>query len=107
MGKAENAEVIAALHKLKDEVGKSVHVERMLLFGSRAKGEELLTSDADVLVVSKDFEKTTFKKRPDKFLENWTLPIDLEVLCYTPEEYSRKTKEIGIVSEAEKTGMII
>ena len=79
----------------------------MYLFGSRARGDELLTSDVDVIVVSKDFKGLMFRKRPDKFLKEWTLPIDFEVLCYTPEELKRKQKEIGLVQEAMKDAIEI
>ena len=76
----------------------------MILFGSRAKNGELFSSDADVIVVSKDFSEMPFRKRPDPFLDRWKMPIDLEILCYSPEELKIKSKELGIVQEALKTG---
>ena len=100
MGKATTKEVIKELKKMK----KESKVEKMLLFGSRARGEELLSSDVDVIVVSKTFSGTPFRKRPDKFLDVWRLPVDLEILCYSPEELERKRKEIGLVREAVKQG---
>jgi len=35
------------------------------------------------------------------------LPVDLEVLCYSPEELKSKKKEIGLVREALKQGIAI
>jgi len=37
----------------------------------------------------------------------WTLrvPFPIEVLCYTPEEYERKRKEIGVVQLASQQGV--
>ena len=38
-------------------------------------------------------------------LEWWEGPVDLEVLCYTPQEFERKKKQIGIVKQAVKDGI--
>ncbi len=107
MGRVETKKVIQELRKIKRGASKKYKIERMLLFGSRARGEELLTSDVDVLVVSPDFTKTNFKKRPDFFLDAWKLPVDLEVLCYSPQEFQRKKKELGIVRSASQQGLSI
>jgi len=82
-------------------------IQSMLLFGSRARGDELFTSDVDVIVISPDFATTKFRDRPDWFLDQWMLPVDLEILCYTPEEFARKKKEIGLVQEAARQGVLI
>jgi len=100
MGKATTKEIIKELKILK----KDHQVEKMFLFGSRAREEHLLSSDADVIVVSKKFSGVPFRKRPNKFLDAWKLPVDLEILCYSPEELERKRKEIGLVREALKQG---
>ncbi|MBM3308992.1 MAG: nucleotidyltransferase domain-containing protein [Candidatus Altiarchaeales archaeon] len=101
----ENTKVIMELKKLRKQANRRYDIEQMLLFGSRARGEGLLSSDVDVLIISKDFMKLPFKKRPDTFLDSWKLPVDLEVLCYTPDEFERKKNEIGLVKEAAKTGI--
>jgi len=103
MGRVSTAEVVKELNKIKKAAASKYEVERMLLFGSRARGEELLTSDVDVIVVSQDFSGVPFRKRPDRFIDMWRLPVDLEILCYSPEELERKKKEIGLVREALKT----
>lgn len=102
MGRATTKEVIKELKRIKLEVGKHYSIKKMLLFGSRARGEELLESDVDLIVVSPQFTPLPFRKRPDRFLDAWTLSVDLEVLCYTPEELARKEKELGLVKEALK-----
>ncbi len=107
MGRATTKEVIRKLKIIKKKAAKRYSIQKMLLFGSRARGEELLTSDVDVIVVSSDFRKMPFRKRPDFFLDNWMLPVDLEVLCYSPEELERKRKEIGLVREALKQAVEI
>lgn len=38
-------------------------------------------------------------------LEDLTLPFSADILCYTPEEFARKRKELGIVSLALEEGL--
>ena len=80
------------------------HIDHMILFGSRARGDERLTSDVDLIVVSHDFRKIRFLRRPTRFLNGWKLPVDLEVFCYSPEEFQEKKKKLGVIREAVKYG---
>lgn len=107
MGRVTTTEAIKELRRIKKGIGKTRRIEKMMLFGSRARGDELLTSDVDVIVVSGDYDKMDYRKRPDQFLDEWTLPVDLEILCYSPQEFESKRKEIGIVRQAAKEGIII
>ncbi len=100
MGRETTQKVMKTLKRIKKEAGKKVTIDTFLLFGSRARGEELLSSDVDVIVVSPDFKGVSFRSRPDIFLDLWNLSVDFEVLCYTPDEFERKKKEIGLVREA-------
>ncbi len=104
MGRITNEEVISNLKKIKKELSKRYKIQKMLLFGSRAREDHKLTSDVDIIVISQSFKNIPFRQRPNYFLDAWTLPIDFEVLCYTPEEFLRKKKEFGIVKQATKDG---
>ena len=42
-----------------------------------------------------------------KMYEFWNYSFDLEPLCYTIDEFEKKRKQIGIVSEAVKEGIAI
>ena len=77
----------------------------ILVFGSRAKGEALEDSDLDLLVVSDQFRGTPFLERASKLLAELDLPFSADVLCYTPEEFARKSRELGIVSQALEEGL--
>lgn len=101
MGKKRNREIGAFVEKLK----KKIDIERVIVFGSRARGDYLEDSDVDLIIISKDFEGVSFYERMDKLILLWESPLDLEALCYTPEEFEEKKKEIGIVSEAIKEGI--
>ncbi len=82
-------------------------LQRAIIFGSRARGDELIDSDYDLILVSRSFQNIQFTQRSAEVSRYWNLPENLEVLCYTPEEYARKTEQINIVSQAEKEGIEI
>jgi len=78
---------------------------RVLVFGSRAQGTPLKESDLDLVVVSKSFEGIPFIQRTHHLIWTLRVPFAIEVLCYTPGEYERKRKEIGIVRLASEEGV--
>jgi hypothetical protein len=46
-------------------------------------------------------------KRPVVLYLEWTMDYPVDFLCYTPEEFEEKRKEISIVRQAIKEGIII
>lgn len=79
--------------------------ELVLAFGSRVRGEGLAESDLDLLVVSERFRGVSFLERASMLLAELDLPFAADLLCYTPEEFARKRRELGIVSQALKEGL--
>lgn len=79
--------------------------EKILLFGSRARGDHLVESDVDILIVSKKFEGINWLKRISDVSLHWDGMVTLEPLCYTPAEFEEKKRMIGIVSQAVKEGI--
>lgn len=79
--------------------------EKVLLFGSRARGDHLIDSDVDMIIVSKKFEGVNWLKRIRDISVEWEGLVLLEAICYTPEEFEEKRDEIGIVNEAVKEGI--
>ena len=82
----------------------------VILFGSRARGDFLKDSDYDLIVVSKAFEGKQFTDRSTevlKLLFKEGIVGDFEIPCYTPKEFERKKRMIGIVREALKEGIIL
>ena len=102
MGKKADSRITSFLR----EVRKKYKIERAIFFGSRARGEHLKNSDYDIILVSADFRDIFFTKRSALMYDFWHhWPIDIEPLCYTPEEFEAKKNQIGIVSEALKEGI--
>ena len=75
-------------------------------FGSRARGDFLENSDYDIILVSPDFKNIFFTERVAMLYEFWKFfPVEIEPLCYTPEEFERMKNRIGIVQRAIKEGI--
>ncbi len=95
--------------KIKDfvnRVKKKYHIDKAIFFGSRARGDNFKNSDYDIILVSPDFRKIFFTDRIAKmyvFWKHW--PLEIEPLCYTPEEFAEKKLQIGIVKRAVEEGI--
>lgn len=103
-------EVDRDVEKVVEVLKKSIPDARIILFGSRARGGAMKTSDIDLIIVSKIFESMHFTDRASFVLKilwkNRALPmVDMDILCYTPDEFEKKKNEIGIVKEALSYGI--
>ena len=61
--------------------------EKISLFGSYARGRADLFTDLDVLVIMNTDKP--FIERAGDIYRLLCLPVDADVLCYTPEEFRR------------------
>jgi predicted nucleotidyltransferase len=59
--------------------------EKVILFGSRARGDAGPHSDFDVLVV-KPSDEPRYRRSIPLYVALADLPVEVEVLVYTPEE---------------------
>lgn len=85
---------------------KKFNIQKAIFFGSRARGDYLKDSDYDIILVSPDFENIFFTKRIAQRYIFWKhYPLEIEPICYTPEEFKIKSKEHGIVRQAIKEGI--
>jgi hypothetical protein len=82
-----------------------VRVDALLLFGSRARGEHLLASDVDLVVVSPDFAGLGYRERVQRVTRLWTGRVGLDAICLTPEEARRRQRERGLVGSALRGGI--
>lgn len=86
---------------------RRIGASEAILFGSRARGEELSNSDVDLIVVSPRFAGQPFPQRLVFLQQHWTLPLFLEGLPYTPEELERLRHSRGVVARALEEGIRI
>ncbi len=90
-----NMEILERLQKISERLKKNYNAEKVILFGSYARGEETEDSDVDLLVIAprkeRFFERIAAAKRLIRDLRSG-LPIAPIVL--TPEE-AEKRKNVG------------
>ena len=82
-------------------------IEKVILFGSRARGDHFKMNDFDFIIVSPDFRGVHIIERMSSIYEYWDEPYDIEPLSYTPEEFEARMNELGIVSAAIKEGILV
>ena len=82
-------------------------IDKIIFFGSRAKGVYGKNSDYDVILVSKDFDGMKFTKRISMIYPYWKYNDSIEPLCYTPKEFNKLKKQVTIVREAVENGIEI
>lgn len=97
--------------KLEESVSKIVEVlsrlpevERIILFGSYARGRRDLLTDLDILVVMETQLDTL--ARTAFIYERLCLPVDYDVLVYTPVELER-LKEQPFLRQIFKEGKVL
>jgi len=81
--------------------------EKVIIFGSRARGDHLLEGDFDMIIVSREFEGMNWLDRIRDVPDLWEGLVLLEPLCYTPKEFEEKKREIGIVGQSVAEGIEI
>ncbi len=76
-----------AVARIRERFAALPEVRRVSLFGSCARGKRDLFTDLDVLVVM-DTE-APFLDRLKRLYRLADVGVDLDILCYTPEEFAR------------------
>ena len=105
MAKRPDKKTMNLLKKQILHLRQSFNPNKIILFGSRARGDNMEESDVDLIVVSNKFSNIDFKERIIQAYGSWDKKQGLDILCYTPEEFKEKRKQIGIVKQAVKEGI--
>lgn len=105
MVKSSVIEALSFMNNCLKESG--LHITKIILFGSYAKGQDTLDSDIDIVIVSKDFkDKDIFERaRLTKDAEIMAIKkymIPLDIITLTPEELEDENSLIaGYAKEGE------
>lgn len=101
MGKIADKRVASYISAVKKALSAKV-----ILFGSRARGESFKESDYDLLVISKKFEGVPLRERLQKLYGMMIrAPFNADILALTPKEYEELSRRPTIYSEIRKTGV--
>ena len=79
--------------------------EKIILFGSYARGNWDEESDIDIIVVYQTEKK--FMDRLEELYMKWNLPKAVDILAYTPDEFTDMMKDNYFLKQAVKEGIII
>ena len=95
------------LKKVVDRILAAAKPERIILFGSVAKGEVRRDSDLDLLVIERGFESQREESiRLREALGDLDIPVD--VFAMTPERFEETKRVIGgLAYPANKYGRVI
>jgi predicted nucleotidyltransferase len=87
-----------ALPKLMEEF----KADKVILFGSRAKGNARQGSDIDLIVISPLFEGIPFIRRMSAVLKKVPFPSHVDYICYTREEFDRIKDASSVIMDARE-----
>ncbi len=89
------------LGEIVDRIRKTISPERIILFGSRARGQPRNNSDYDLLVIQES-DKPRYERSIPLYPALADLPAEVDILVYTPQE----VREWSAVPEAFVTTAI-
>lgn len=99
--------LVRELRLFRRRITSRYKVERMILFGSRARGELRRDSDVDLIIVSPGFRRKNVSQRASPLYLEWALKLPVDFLCYTPEEFRELAGRPSLVREALREGVAI
>ena len=107
MAKRKNIKVINILKELVKQRG--MDIDKIVVFGSYARGEEKKGSDIDIIIVSRDFEGKDIFDRVEiasglhrELVEKTMMPAD--IMYYSPTEWEQGNSLI--INQAKEEGFI-
>lgn len=107
MAKSKVREAVRFFQKCLNETG--LHVSKLILFGSQAKGAAQIKSDIDLLIVADDFRAKNIFQRAQltkdaeiKTIKKFLIPLD--IITLTPEEFESET---SLVAGYAKSGKVL
>ena len=100
-------EVMCVLDQMVQRIVERFHPDRIILFGSHAKGKASNDSDLDLLVVmSVEGSRRSKANEIDLALADRIMPVD--VIVVTPDQFERQRDVMGtIVREAVREGKTV
>lgn len=90
-----------------DALKRAIHVDGVLLFGSYAWGKPTKHSDVDLVVISRDFKRKRFGDRLQwlsHMRDEVTYQIAMDVVGYTPQEFTDIETRSAIMAKAKREG---
>ena len=95
------------IEKLIDRIVTRIQPQKVMIFGSYAKGTATLKSDLDIFVIKKTELPMTHRANDLKsMLSNLLIPIDIHI--YTPEEVEAyRHEKFSFINSVIESGIIV
>lgn len=84
-----------------------IKIKGILLFGSYVWGNPSKHSDIDLAIISPDFNKKEFSNRLQwlsRMRDDFTYQTAMDIIGYTPKEFTHIEKHSAIMARAKKYG---
>lgn len=83
--------------RIVDRIKEKFELEKVILFGSRARGDYLKDSDYDLMVVSRRFKGYDFRARIIKLYELIDEPINIDILVIRQKNLKNGVKRCALL----------
>ena len=95
------------INKIINSILQVVIPDKVILFGSQARGEARSDSDYDILVIKKDIEDELVLERA-LYRNMINVGVGVDIIVKTPEGVERaKERFVSVVKEALQEGIVI
>lgn len=92
------------IERVAARMGMAANAERVVLFGSYARGDADETSDVDLMIIAES-DVPRFKRSRDLYKLIRPYPFAMDLIVYTPEEVERgKRSPVSFVSTVLREG---
>ena len=92
------------IERVATRIGVAANAERVVLFGSHARGEAGETSDVDLMVIAES-DLPRFKRSRELYKLFRPYPFAMDLIVYTPEEIERgRRSPVSFVSAVLREG---
>ena len=82
-----------------------INVDKLILFGSYATGQNRQDSDIDLVVISRDFENKNYWERIDILSEAiYTIFEPIEATAFTPDEWQNHQ---SLIADFAQNGQVV
>jgi len=92
------------IERVATRLGRAANAERVILFGSHARGEAKENSDVDFVIIAES-QQPRFKRSRELYKLLRPYPFGMDILVYTPQEIEKgKHCPVSFVSTVLKEG---
>lgn len=102
-----DTQAVEMIADFKKNIIKEFPDATIYLFGSRARGDNRLTSDFDFLVISPCFEGITMPRRLERVYQHWNGKYHADIIPYTPQELKERSARLTIAGKAMQDAVIV